>query len=129
MVIFRCQPFWYAEAVLPITLATSPSAITNPGNVPSEPFTTVCGSGEIPLMVGLTIVELEGISGSITLNSPLMEAYSGTTPKNSNMNGGPGACARHERGELAGKCNQGRGTIQLEVLALMLISLVTSRPA
>lgn len=30
-------------------------------------------------MLGLTILELEGISGSITLDGPLMEAYSGTT--------------------------------------------------
>lgn len=84
---FRCQPFWCADAVPPITLTASPSTITNPGNVPSEPVITVYGSGEITLMVGLNIVELEGVSGSITLDSPLTEAYSGTTSMNDKMNG------------------------------------------
>lgn len=84
---FRCQPFWCADAVTPITLTASGSTITNPGNVPSEPVITVYGSGEITLMVGLTIAELEGVSGSITLDSPLMEAYSGTASMNDKMNG------------------------------------------
>ena len=84
---FRCQPFWYAEAVTPITLTASGGTITNPGNAPSEPVITDYGSGEITLMVGLTIVELEDISGSITLDGPLMEAYKGTTSMNNNMSG------------------------------------------
>lgn len=84
---FRCQPFWYAENVEPITLTVSGGTISNPGNVPSEPVITVYGSGEITLMVGLTIVELEAVSSSITLNSPLMETYSGTTSLNDKMSG------------------------------------------
>lgn len=84
---FRCQPFWYVQGVALITLTTSGGSITNPGNVFSEPVITVYGSGDITLMVGLYIVELEGISGSITLDTPLMEAYSGTTSMNDNMDG------------------------------------------
>ena len=84
---YRCKPFWYAEAIPPIILTASGGTITNPGNVPSEPVITVYGSGEITLMVGLTIVELEDISASITLDGPLMEAYSGTTSMNDKMNG------------------------------------------
>ena len=38
-------------------------------------------------MVGMTIVELEGITGSITLDSQLQEAYSGATSLNSAMSG------------------------------------------
>ena len=38
-------------------------------------------------MVGTVIVELEGITGSITLDSELQEAYSGTTSMNSAMSG------------------------------------------
>ena len=79
--------FWYAQGIPPITLTTSGGAITNPGNVFSEPIITVYGSGEITLMVGLYIVELEGISGSITLDTPLMEAYSGASFMNDNMSG------------------------------------------
>lgn len=38
-------------------------------------------------MVGTTIVELEGVSGSITLDSQLQEAYSGVIGLNSAMSG------------------------------------------
>ena len=83
---FRCQPFWYLKDAQNITLTVSESTVTNPGNISSEPVITVYGSGDISLMVGTTIVELEGVSGSITLDTPLMEAYSGTASMNANMN-------------------------------------------
>lgn len=84
---FRCQPFWYQENVQPITLTTSGTFVNNPGSVYSEPVITVYGSGEITLMVGMTIVELDGITDSITLDSPLMEAYQGVVSMNSCMSG------------------------------------------
>lgn len=83
---FRCKPFWYADAVQPITLTTSGTFITNPSSVFSEPVITVYGSGEVTLMVGMTITELE-VSGSITLNTPLMETYVGATSMNNAMYG------------------------------------------
>ena len=84
---FRCKPFWYAESVPTITVTKSGTFVTNPGNIYAEPKITVVGSGSITLMVALTIVELEGIAGNITLNSALQEAYSGTTSMNSAMSG------------------------------------------
>ena len=84
---FRCKPFWYQANVQPITLTTSTQFITNPGSVYAEPVITVYGSGDITLMVGTTIVELEGVSGSITLDTQLMEAYSGTISQNSKVTG------------------------------------------
>ena len=84
---FRCKPFWYVDTVPAITVTQSGSFVTNPGNVYAEPVITVYGSGTITLMVGLMIIELEGISGSITLNSSLQEAYSGTTGMNNAMSG------------------------------------------
>lgn len=84
---FRCKPFWYADAGTPVTLTQSGTFVSNPGSVYSEPVITVYGSGSITLMVGMTIVELEGISGSITLDSQLQEAYSGVTSLNSAMSG------------------------------------------
>lgn len=84
---FRCQPFWYLKDVPNLTLTVSGSTVTNPGNVASEPVITVYGSGDITLMVGATIVELEGVSGSITLDTPLMEVYSGITSLNGSMSG------------------------------------------
>lgn len=47
---------------------------------------TVYGSGEITLMIGTTITELE-ITRKITLDTPLMEAYSGTESMNHCMSG------------------------------------------
>ena len=84
---FSCKPFWYAESVPTITVTKSGTFVTNPGNIYAEPKITVVGSGSITLMVALTIVELEGIAGNITLNSALQEAYSGTTSMNSAMSG------------------------------------------
>ena len=85
---FRCKPFWYQADVQPITLTASGSFIMNPGSVFSEPVITVYGSGEVSLMVGMSICELSDFSGSsITLDTPLMEAYSGATSLNSCMSG------------------------------------------
>ena len=84
---FRCQPFWYQENVPEITATTSGTFVTNPGSVNSEPVITVYGSGEITIMVGMTIVELDGITDSITLDTQLMEAYKGVTSMNGCMSG------------------------------------------
>ncbi len=84
---FRCKPFFYLEDSPTFTLNRSGTFITNPGSVHSEPIITVYGSGDITLMVGMSIVELEGISGSITLDTPLMEAYSDTNSLNRCMSG------------------------------------------
>ena len=70
-----------------ITLTTSGTFVTNPGSVFSEPIITVYGSGEITLMVDMCIVELNGITDSITLDTPLMEAYNGEISMNGNMSG------------------------------------------
>ena len=84
---FRCYPFFYADAAADITVTASGTVITNPGSVYSEPILTVTGSGNITLMVGMTIVELENISGSIVIDSVLQEAYQGTSLMNDHMNG------------------------------------------
>ena len=84
---FRCKPFWYQADVQPVTITTSGSTITNPGTVYSEPVITVNGSGDITLMVGTKIVELTGITSSITIDSVLQEAYNGTSDMNAHMSG------------------------------------------
>lgn len=86
-VSFRCKPFWYQENVPEITLTTSGTFVTNPGNVYAEPVITVYGAGEITLMVGMTIVELDSNTDSITLDTPLMEAYNGVTSMNGCISG------------------------------------------
>ncbi len=86
-VIFRCFPFWYRDNVSDITVTVSGTMITNPGNVSAEPLITVYGEGDISLMVGTTLVELEGVSGSIVLDCELKEAYAGGALMNSHMTG------------------------------------------
>ena len=72
---FRCFPFWYLENVENISLYTSTQIIQNPGSVYSEPKIKVFGSGNITLMIGTQIVELQDVDGSIILDSVLQEAY------------------------------------------------------
>ena len=90
---FRCKPFWYEANVSPKNIQPSSGStsgyvtMSNPGNVPSEPVITVTGSGEITLIVAMTIVELSDVSGEITIDSMLQEAYSGTQSMNSCMSG------------------------------------------
>lgn len=84
---FRCYPFWYKDNVADVTLTASGSTVTNPGSMYSDPVITVTGSGDITLMVGTTIVELTGVSGSIVIDSVLKEAYKGTTLMNDHMSG------------------------------------------
>lgn len=86
---FRCQPFWYMDDVAPFIFTTSGRFITNPGTVFSEPIITVNGTGDISLIVGMTICNLYDVSESITLDSTLMEAYNGSSiiGMNSHMSG------------------------------------------
>ena len=84
---FRCKPFFYIAGDHTVTLTESTQTLKNPGCVFAEPVITVYGSGDITLMVGTKIVELTGITESITLDTPAMEAYSGEASMNSHMSG------------------------------------------
>lgn len=84
---FRCKPFLYLHDTGTITLTADTGVITNPGSVYSEPIITVYGSGEITLMVNDSILELADIAGSITMDSELQEAYSGSTSMNACLSG------------------------------------------
>ena len=87
VVNFRCKPLWHQAEVANITITRSTTVITNPGTVASEPVITVYGSGDSTLMLGTTIVQLTGVSGSITIDTALMECYKGTTSCNKQMSG------------------------------------------
>ncbi len=84
---FRCYPFWYLENVSDITLTSSGQFVINPGNVYSEPIITIYGSGDIAIMIGGTITELTEISGNITVDSYLKEAYKNSALMNDHMSG------------------------------------------
>jgi len=84
---FRCQPFFYHDDSPVETPLESGAFIVNPGTAASEPVISITGSGDITLMVGQYIVELEGITGSIILDTPRMEAYRMDGPLPINQNG------------------------------------------
>ena len=84
---FRCKPFWYEEDVADVILTTSTKFVNNPGSVYSEPVITVYGSGDVILMVGTQILSLTELTDSITIDTTLMEAYSGSTSLNDHMSG------------------------------------------
>ena len=66
----------------------STSGTAASGTAPyAEPLLTVYGSGDITLMVGTTIVELEDISSSIVIDCALKEAYLGNALMNDHMAG------------------------------------------
>lgn len=84
---FRVKPFFYLADSPVITLNEDMGIVTNPCSVYSEPVITVYGSGDIDLHVGSQLIELKGIEESITLDTPLMEAYKGEESMNSCMDG------------------------------------------
>ena len=77
----------YTTGAEPIVLTVTTGVFVNPGSIASEPVIAAYGSGDITLMIGSQMVELKGIEGSITLNTELQEAYSGTTSMNSAVDG------------------------------------------
>ena len=83
---FRCFPFWYADNVPEIEVTQSGTIVNNPGSVYAEPVIRVYGYGDITLMVGMTVVELLGISESIVVDSSLRECYAEAL-RNDHMNG------------------------------------------
>lgn len=84
----RIGPLPSTFAAIRSSMPTPPlMIITNLGGVYSEPILTVTGSGNITLMMGMTIVELENIPGRIVIDSVLQEAYQDTTLINDHMTG------------------------------------------
>lgn len=85
-IVFRCKPFWYVKNEPLVTLSASGS-VTNEGSVYAEPIITVTGTGDGTLLVGGTIIELSGLSGTMTIDTELMEAYRGDESLNAHMSG------------------------------------------
>ena len=84
---FRCYPFWYQDDVEDVTVTAPATVLNNPGSVYAEPVLAVYGNGDITLMIGQQLVELEGISGSIVIDSVLKEAYKESELQNDSMSG------------------------------------------
>lgn len=84
---FRCQPFFYLSGVSNITVTSSGSIVNNPCNIFSEPVLQVTLSSNASIVVGATYFELLGVTGTVTVDTPLMETYMNYLSRNSNMSG------------------------------------------
>lgn len=82
---FRCQPFFYLSGTQDITLTSSYGSINNPGNVFSEPVLQVTVSGNGYITMGGTYFELMDIYGTVTVDTPRMEAYMNYATYNSHV--------------------------------------------
>ena len=88
-VYFVCEPAAYHTGVSDITLDTSGTTVTNPGQATSRPLWAVTGEGDITLEIGSEAVDLEDIDGTVYLDSEDMEAWSidSLTDERVNQNG------------------------------------------
>lgn len=86
LVNFRCKPFKYDLDNSVITL-TAAGTVTNPGTVASEPIIVVTGNGSIILTINGIDIQITGVSGTLTIDSVLKDAYKDTVLLNSQMNG------------------------------------------
>ncbi len=87
LVNFRCQPFFYLDGVADITVTASGTYVNNPGSVFSEPVLKITLTGDAQITVGGSYFEFSGITGVITVDTPLMETYKSYTSYNSKMSG------------------------------------------
>ncbi len=86
-VSFRCKPFLHLYSGEAEQVITSGSFLLNPTGIQAKPLISITGSGDITLLVGTQIIELEGIENGIILDSELQEAYWNDVLKNSCMTG------------------------------------------
>lgn len=83
LIQFDTFPFKYAvNAFADHFILTTPKTITNNGTIYAEPAITIYGNGNIILTVNGMNYGLNGINGSVTIDSEMMEVYKGTTNAN-----------------------------------------------
>lgn len=87
VVNFRCQPFFYLSNVADITLTVSGTYVHNPGSVSAEPVIKVTLTGDAQITVGGSYFELTGLTGVVTIDTPLLETYQNYNTRNSHMSG------------------------------------------
>jgi phage-related protein len=86
-VSFRCQPFFYLTGIADTTVSTSGTYINNLGSVFSEPLLRVSLTGDAQITLGASYIELVGLTGVVTIDTPLKETYKNYTSYNQHMTG------------------------------------------
>ena len=84
---FRCQPFFYLSGIPNITVTASGTYVNNVGSVFAEPVLKVTLTGDAQITIGASYIELLGLTGIVTVDTPLMETYINYTSYNNNMSG------------------------------------------
>ena len=86
---FDCQPFKYNVSAQndKLEINTNLFKFYGKGTIESEPVITVYGDGNISLSVNGKNITLSAVSGNVTINSEIMDAYKGSLNMNNNMSG------------------------------------------
>jgi len=86
IIVFECQPK-KKNIDNPIITLTSVGTIFNSGSAISRPIIKLFGTGSITLIINDINIYLNNISGYVTLDSNLQDAFKDLVYKNSDMNG------------------------------------------
>ena len=73
---FWADPFAY-EATPTVETHTAPFTLTNPGTVFAEPLIELSATGDIGLIIGDKIINIEGVPGACVIDVPAGLVYSG----------------------------------------------------
>ncbi len=84
---FRCKPLLHLYEGETEQTVSSGDFLHNPTGIQAKPLITITGSGDITLLVGIQIIQLNDIEGGIVLDSELQEAYWNSALKNNCMTG------------------------------------------
>ena len=84
---FRCKPMLHLYEGETEQTVSSGDFLHNPTGVQAKPLIMITGSGDITLLVGMQIIQLNGIEGGIVLDSELQEAYWNSALMNNCMTG------------------------------------------
>lgn len=79
---FEAKPQRWLKTGETSTTYTADATITNPTNYESQPLLVVTGSGNIVFQIGGYEVDIAGLSGSITLDCEVPDAYDNNTNLN-----------------------------------------------
>ncbi len=82
---FNCKPHRYAVEGQNVITMESGGDLYNGEAVSSEPYIKIYGSGDITLTVNSETFVLEDVSGSIEIDSELMDVFKGSTLMNGSM--------------------------------------------
>lgn len=76
---FQCEGWRYRYPAAAATKLSAPGFIENPGTGTSEPLIQLTGSGSGTLMVGSRSLVIDGMGGSLTIDSDARLAWAGDT--------------------------------------------------